>query len=45
MSFSKCFQRMRALFSYALEVLGVNEDKETQTAALAVIQTLITDPN
>lgn len=36
---------MRTLFSYALEVLGVNEDKETQTETLTVIQTLITDPN
>lgn len=36
---------MRALFSYALEVLGVNKDKETQTTAQTIIQTLITDPN
>lgn len=36
---------MKALFSYALEVLGVNEDKETQTAALTAIQTLITEPH
>lgn len=36
---------MRALFSCALKVLGVNEDKETEIAALTVIQILISDPN
>lgn len=29
---------MRSLFGCALEVLGVNEDKETKIAALTVIQ-------